>query len=242
MSFINKPKVRHPDLPQERARADAPRLRGRDVDALRRLRPRHRHRVDHRGDLGSRDPPGAARQAVGNRLLVEDDRVLRERRARLQRRARPHAVRRDRRECREQEPLLHRRLGRRRFAVDRLRPVRARDPPQCQHALHLREQRRLRPDQGPVLGFGGYRQQDQEGRGEPAGAGRPGARSAVAWRVVHRAQLLGRSRAAGAADQGGPHAQGFRADRRHLAVRDLQRPRGLDEELRVHARALRARR
>ncbi len=44
------------------------------------------------------------------------------------------------------------------------------------------------------------------------------------------------------ADQGGPHAQGFRADRRHFAVRDLQRPRGLDEELRVHTRALRARR
>ena len=32
--------------------------------------------------------------------------------------------------------------------------------------------------------------------------------------------------------------KGFALDRRHLAVRDVQRPRGLDEELRVHARAL----
>ncbi len=32
-----------------------------------------------------------------------------------------------------------------------LRPVRARDAPRRQHGLHRREQRRVRPDQGPVL-------------------------------------------------------------------------------------------
>ena len=36
--------------------------------------------------------------------------------------------------------------------LDRLRPVRAFDPARRQHDLHRREQRRLRPDQGPVLG------------------------------------------------------------------------------------------
>ena len=73
------------------------------------------------------------------------------------------------------KPALHRRVRRRRFAVDRLRPVRACDPPQREHAVHLREQRRVRPDQGPVLRIGRHRQQVEEGRGEPPGAGRPGA-------------------------------------------------------------------
>ena len=36
--------------------------------------------------------------------------------------------------------------------LDRLRPVRAQHPPRREHDLHRREQRGLRPDQGPVLG------------------------------------------------------------------------------------------
>ncbi len=36
--------------------------------------------------------------------------------------------------------------------LDRPRPVRPRDAARRQHGLHRREQRRLRPDQGPVLG------------------------------------------------------------------------------------------
>ena len=47
---------------------------------------------------------------------------------------------------------LSRRLGRRRLGLDRARPVRPRDPARRQHGLHRREQRRVRPDQGPVLG------------------------------------------------------------------------------------------
>ena len=81
--------------------------------------------------------------------------------------------------------------------------------------------------------------QVQERRREPAGAGRSVPGGALARRHVHRAQLLRRPRAARAADQGGPDAQGLRDDRRDLAVRDVQRPRRLDQELRVHARALR---
>ena len=49
----------------------------------------------------------------------------------------------------------------------------------------------------------------------------------------------GRQGAARAADPGGDASSGLRAHRRALAVRHLQRPRGLDQELRVHARALR---
>ena len=40
MTFLPKPKVRHPVAAEERARAHAPRLRRRHVDAVRRLRPR----------------------------------------------------------------------------------------------------------------------------------------------------------------------------------------------------------
>ena len=40
--------------------------------------------------------------------------------------------------------------------------------------------------------------------------------------------------------QAGPQAPRLRAHRRAVPVRDVQRPRGLDQELRLHARALRA--
>ena len=118
--------------------------------------------VDHRGAVASSaSGPQQRRQAVRHRLLVEDDR-----RTSCERRTASTACTAA---CRRwptganaanSEPALHRRVGRRRFALDRLRPVRARDPPQRQHALHLREQRRLRSDQGAVLGVSRCRQQD----------------------------------------------------------------------------------
>ena len=57
MTYIAKPKVHHPSLQEERDRADAPRLRRRDHDALRRLRPRLDHGRDHPGVLGARIAP-----------------------------------------------------------------------------------------------------------------------------------------------------------------------------------------
>ena len=72
--------------------------------------------------------------------------------ARLQHRARPHAVGADRRQPRQPRPDLSRRLRRRRLRLDRPRPVRPLDPARREHGLYRREQRRLRPDQGPVLG------------------------------------------------------------------------------------------
>ena len=79
----------------------------------------------------------------------------------------------------------------------------------------------------------------QEGRGQQPAADRSGAAGDHARRLVRRAQLLGRQGAAGAADPGGDASPGLRADRRALALRDLQRSRGLDPQLRLHARALR---
>ena len=91
MTYIAKPKVHHPALPEERDRPDPARLRGRDHDALRRVRPRLDHRGDHPGVLGSVDPAAPRREAVGHRLLVEDAGLLPARGARVQRRARPDA-------------------------------------------------------------------------------------------------------------------------------------------------------
>ena len=54
MSFINKPKVAHPSLPDQCARPDPPPVRGQHVDAVRRLRARFDHRRHHRGLLGAR--------------------------------------------------------------------------------------------------------------------------------------------------------------------------------------------
>ena len=110
--------------------------------------------------------PHRVAKLSGHRLLVEDARLLPRRLARLQHRARPHAVGADRRQPRQPRPALPRRVRRRRLGVDRPRPVRARDAARRQHDLHRREQRRLRPDQGPVLGHGGPRLEVQERRGQ----------------------------------------------------------------------------
>ena len=50
------------------------------------------------------------------------------------------------------ELVVHRHLRRRRFAVDRTRAALPRHPPQREHAVRAREQRRVRAHQGTVLG------------------------------------------------------------------------------------------
>jgi hypothetical protein len=70
---------------------------------------------------------------------------------RLQHRARPHAQRAHRRQPRQPRPALPGRERRRRLRLHRPGPVRPRHAPRRQHGLHRREQRRLRPHQGPVL-------------------------------------------------------------------------------------------
>ena len=57
MPSITKPPVRHPQPPAEQARAHRARLRRRDVDAVRRLRPRLGHRRDRARVLRARRSP-----------------------------------------------------------------------------------------------------------------------------------------------------------------------------------------
>ena len=202
MTYITKPAPHHPALQKNALGLTQARLRGRDHDALRRLRARFDHRRHHPGVLGPVDLSIQGGEAVGHRLLVEDAGVLPARGARPQRRARPHARARHRRERGQPRPHLHRHLRRRRFAVDRPRPVVPRDPPQRERPLRAREQRRLRPDQGAVLGVGRSRLAQQEGRGEHDGRDRRLPAGADARRDVRRAQLLRRQGPARADPQG----------------------------------------
>ena len=68
---------------------------------------------------------------------------------------------------------------------------------------------------------------------------RPRRDGAAARRDLRRARLLRRQGPAGAADQGGDRAPGRGLHRRDLALRRLQQPRRLDQELRLRARAQR---
>ena len=202
MTYIAKPKFHHPGAAEERARLHPPRLRGLDLDAVRRLRPRLDPGaiIEACFELDRAAPRG---QDFRHRLLVEDADLFPRQFARLQLGARPHAVGADRRQPRQPRPDLSRRLRRRRHRLDRLRPVRARDPARRQHDLHRREQRRVRPDQGPVLGHRRPRLEVQEGRDEHRQRHRPGGDRAAARRDLRGALLLRRQDAAGAADQGG---------------------------------------
>ena len=120
-----------------------------------------RARAGHVGARGAAPPRGEDER---HRLLVQDDRVFHEAVARLQLRARAHAVGRVRRERRESRAHVHRRLGRRRFSVDRARPALSCDPAERAHAVRDREQRRVRPHQGSVFGVSGYWLDVEEGR------------------------------------------------------------------------------
>ena len=116
MTYIAKPKFHHPAPAEERARLYPSRLRGLDLDAVRRLRPRLDLGRDHRGLLRARDRAASRREAFRHRLLVEDADLFPRQVARLQFGARPHALGADRRQSRQPRPDLSRRLGRRRLA------------------------------------------------------------------------------------------------------------------------------
>ena len=125
------------------------------------------------------------------------------------------------------------------FGLDRLRPVRAFDPARRQHDLYRREQRRLRPHQGPVLGHRRPRLEEQARPDEYRQRHRSGGDRAAAWRELRGAELLRRQDPAGAADRRRNPAQGRRVHRRHQPLRRLQQPCRLDQELRLCARAQR---
>ena len=239
MTYLDQAEIPSSWPAEERAGLHPPRLRGLDLDLVRRLRPRLDHCRHHRGlfrALGRAAPGG---EDLRHRLLVEDADLFPRQLARLQLGARPHAVGADRRQPRQPRPDLSRRVGRRRLRLDRLRPVRPRDPARRQHGLYRREQRRIRPHQGAVLGHRRPRLEVEARRHQRRQRDRHGGDRAPARRDLCGAFLLGRQGTARAADQGRDRARGRGLHRRDLAVRRLQQPRRLDQELRLRARAQR---
>ena len=123
--------------------------------------------------------------------------------------------------------------------LDRARPVRARDPARRQHGLHRREQRRVRPDQGPVLGHRRPRLEGEARRDQQRFLDRPRRDGDAARRDLRGALVLRRQGAARADHQGGDRAQGRGVHRRALALRRVQQSSRLDQELRLRAHAQR---
>src|SRR2546430_1496561 len=98
--------------PEDRSRLPPPRLRGQDFDAVRWLRSRFDHAVDHRGLLRAFDRAASRRQDFGHRLLLENAGLFPRQFAWLQFGPRPHAIGPDRRQPRQPRSDLSRGLRR----------------------------------------------------------------------------------------------------------------------------------
>ena len=136
-------------------------LSGAAVDALQGVRPQQHHQLPDRGVQVDRRQSVRDGQDERHRLLEQDAGLLPPGQPRLQCAARPHAVGGDRGHGGQLQAAVHRHQRRRRHGQYRHGAVQAHLPPQRADRLHHREQRLLRPDQGPVLG---------DGRPEPAPA------------------------------------------------------------------------
>ena len=105
MTYIAKPKLHHPTLPRTRSATRAATTKARSRRCAR-LRPRFDQRRDRPGVLGARHRAAPRRQALRHRLLVEDAGLFPRQLARLQQRARPHALGADRRQPRQPRPSI----------------------------------------------------------------------------------------------------------------------------------------
>jgi hypothetical protein len=238
MTYLAKPKLHHPDLPKNSLGLTRRDYEGADLDAVRGLRPRFDQRRDHPGVLGARDPAAPRGEALG--IGARPRRRPTSSTSRTASTACTAAcLGAHRRQPRQPRAHLPRRLGRRRLGLHRHRAVRARDAPRREHDLHRREQRRVRPHKGQFSATAD--------RGSKAKRGAINTDEGIDLVLMalqlgadlRRAQLLRRQGPARAAHQGRAHPRGRRVPRRDLAVRRVQQPRGLDEELRLRARAQR---
>ena len=192
MTYIAKPKFHHPGLQKNDLGFTHRDYEGKISTLCAGCGHDFDHGLDHRGLFRAVDRAAPGGEDFRHRLLLEDAGLFPRQFARLQFGAWPHAVGPDRRQSRQPRPDLSRRFRRRRFRLDRLRPVRAFDPARRQHDLYRREQRRLRPHQGPVLGDRRPRLEVQEGRDEHRQRHRPGGDRAAARRELRGAQLFRR--------------------------------------------------
>ena len=228
MTYLAKPKLHHPTCRRTRSASRAATTRARS----RRCAPaagttRSARRSSRRAGSSTIQPHRVAKlSGIGCSSKTPD--LLPRPVPRLQHRARAHALGAHGRQPRQPRPDLPRRLGRRRLGLHRPGPVRPRHAPRREHDLHRREQRRLRPHQGPVL-----RHRRPRLEGASAARSTPTRRiDLVLLALQLGATYVARSfsgdkDAARAAHQGRAHARGRRLHRRHLALRRVQQPRRL---------------
>ncbi len=186
------------------------------------MRPQLDHQPHDQGAIRARGRTSSPGQNVRHRLLVEDARLLRRVRARIQRGARQDASADDRRSARQPAADHAWCLWRRRHGFDRPRPVHAHDPPQHRLHLHHRRQRDVRAHQRPVLGDRRPRLGTEEGRGQHLPAHRPLRGRVDAWLLVHRPLFQRRRQAGRPAHQGCDRPPRNGDPRHHLAVRHVQ--------------------
>ena len=182
MPSIAKPIATHPSLQRNALGLNHSRLRRRDVHAVRRLRARFHHRRHHRARCGScRSQPHMIAKLSGigcssktPTYFVSGAHGFNSAHGRM-----PAIATGANAANRELTYIgisgdgdsLSIGLGQLCHAIRR----------NVEYAVRHREQRRVRIDQGPVLGFGRRRFQEQARRGESHGAHRSGHARASAW-------------------------------------------------------------
>ena len=181
--------VTPPPKKTESHRTRSPELQGREDHAVRRLRAQLHLRAYCRMLLRSGCAALECGEILRHRLLVEIAGVLFGAVAWLQRCPRTHAVGRHRRHARQSHGARHRCHRRRRYGLHRHGPVHAPSAPQSSVYLHHRRQRRLRADEGPVFGHGGFGLEAEDRRHQRSTS----VRLLRAW-LCGAAQLLWRDR------------------------------------------------
>ena len=134
------------------------------------------------------------------------------------------------------ELLSARRVRRRRFAVDRARPVHARVRRNLDMIYIIENNGVYGLTKGQFSASADVGSKAKRGEVNKQPPIDPVQLALVLGGIVRRAELFGRQGSARAAHQGRRSSSGLCVDRRDLAVRDVQRPRRLDEELRIRAR------
>ena len=239
MTYVVKPKFHHPGTAEEQLGFTRRDYEGKISTLCAGCGHDFDHRVDHRGLLRALDRAASCGEDFRHRLLVEDAGLFP---------GNSHGF--NSVHGRMPSVLTGANLANRDLIylgvsgdgdsrLDRLRPVRPYHAARRQHGLYRREQRRVRPDQGPVLRDRRPRLEVEARRRQHRQRHRPGRHRAAARRDLRGALVLRRQDAARAPHQGGDRAQGRRLHRRDLALRRLQQPRRLDQELRLRARAQR---
>ena len=242
MTYIAKPKLHHPSLAKNKARLHAARLRRRDLDAVRRLRPRFDLAPrSSRPATSSTSLPHRVAKLSGIGCSSKTPTYFLGDSPRLQHRARPHAVGADRRQPRQPRPAS---TSACRATATPPRSASASSPTCMRRGVNMayivENNGVYGLTKGQFSATADKGSKSKKGVGQHRRADRPGVARAACWAPpssraaspATRTQLVPLIKAAIAHQRRG-------LPRRHQPVRRLQQPPRLDQELRLRARAQR---